>query len=67
MLLHLHSFRIAVFNICVLRARDVRTLYVPLVQYGVSFSVQKFREKKNSHSLKLGQFVSKDTKANYES
>lgn len=62
-LLHLNSFRITVINICVLRARDVRTLYASFSQYAVSFSVQKFREK--LRSLKLGQFVWKDTKANY--
>lgn len=46
-LLHLNSFRIAVINICVLRARDVRTLYASFAQYAVSFSVQKFRAKKS--------------------
>lgn len=46
-LLHLNSFRIVVINISVLRARDVRTLYASFSQYAVSFSVQKFRAKKN--------------------
>lgn len=64
-LLHLNSFRIAVINICVLRARDVRTLYGIFHTVWSFFLGAEIPRVEKSHSLKLGQFVSKDTKANY--
>lgn len=65
-LLHLNSFRIAVINICVLRARDVRTYIVRIFLTVCSFLLgAEIPSEEKLRSLKLGQFVWKDTKANY--